>query len=270
MSETQKTSSKTPKVARLKSPLLVQDNKFCPGCGHGIINRLLAECLEELGLAEDTIGVVAVGCACLQVDTFGVDWIQAPHGRAPAVATGVKRCRPDKTVVTYQGDGDCLAIGMSETIHTAFRGENITAIFVNNGVFGMTGGQMAPTTLPGQKTTTSVYGRDTSVTGQPANIINLLQNFDSVKYLARGAVLDAPHINRTKRYLKKALENQQKGVGYSFVEIVSPCPTNWSLSPLKSLDHIRNNVFSHYELGEFVGGAAQAAPAVTPSEKRGA
>ena len=252
MTETKK---KAPLV-RTKSPLLVTDNKFCPGCGHGIINRLLAESLEELGLAEEAVGVVAVGCACLQVDTFGVDWIQAPHGRAPAVATGVKRCRPENTVFTYQGDGDCLAIGMSETIHTAFRGENITVIFVNNGVFGMTGGQMAPTTLPGQKTTTSVKGRDPQLTGNPANIINLLGTFDTVKYLARGAVHTPAHINRAKKYIKTALENQKNGLGYSFVEILSPCPTNWGLTPVQSLERIKAEMLPVFELGEFRGGAA--------------
>ena len=239
-------------LERHKSPLLVEDNKYCPGCGHGIINRLLAECLDELGLGETTIGVVAVGCACLMIDTFGVDWIQAPHGRAPAVATGIKRSRPDKTVFAYQGDGDCLAIGMSETIHTAFRGENITVVFVNNGVFGMTGGQMAPTTLVGQKTTTSVYGRDPKVSGYPANIIDLLKNFDTVKYLARGTVIDVAGINRTKKYIKKGLENQLNNKGYSFIEILSPCPTNWGLTPLKALEHIKNQVMPVYQLGEIL------------------
>lgn len=237
---------------RIKSPLLVEDNKYCPGCGHGIINRLAAECLDELGIGDDTIGVVAVGCACLMVDTFGIDWIQAPHGRAPAVATGIKRARPDKTVFAYQGDGDCLAIGMAETIHTAFRGENLTIIFVNNGVFGMTGGQMAPTTLVGQKTTTSVYGRDPKVSGYPANIISLLKSFDTVSYLARGAILDVAGINGTKKYIKKAFENQLNNKGYSFVEVLSPCPTNWGLSPLKSLEYIKNKVMPLYEIGEIL------------------
>lgn len=243
--------------ARHKSPLLVEDNKFCPGCGHGIIDRLVAESLEELDLAEKAIGVVAVGCGCLQVDTFGIDWIQAPHGRAPAVATGIKRCRPENTVLVYQGDGDCLAIGMAETIHTAFRGENVTVIFVNNGVFGMTGGQMAPTTLSGQSTTTTVKGRDVSVSGNPADILSLLGTFSTVKYLARGSVHTPAAINRTKGYIKKALGNQKNNVGYSFVEILSPCPTNWGLTPLKSLDHIKNEVLKTYTLGEFVGGDVQ-------------
>ncbi len=239
-------------MVRHKSPLLVEDNKFCPGCGHGIINRLVAEVLDELGVADNTIGVVAVGCACLMMDTFGVDWVQAQHGRAPAVATGVKRCRPDKVVLSYQGDGDCLAIGMAETIHTAFRGENLTMIFVNNGVFGMTGGQMAPTTLPGQKTTTSVKGRDPKKTGNPANILELLGTFQTVQYLARGTVTDLAHIKRTKEYLKKAFENQIAGRGYSFVEVLSPCPTNWGVAPLKALEHIKDKVIPTFPLGEFV------------------
>ncbi|MDL2259467.1 thiamine pyrophosphate-dependent enzyme [Deltaproteobacteria bacterium OttesenSCG-928-K17] len=245
-------------VQRVKSPLLVEDNKFCPGCGHGIINRLMAEVLDELGVADNTIGVAAVGCACLQIDTFGIDWIQAEHGRAPAVATGIKRCRPDKVVLSYQGDGDCLAIGMAETIHTAFRGENLTMLFVNNGVFGMTGGQMAPTTLPGQKTTTSVHGRDVSKTGNPANILELLGTFDTVKYLARGSVTDVASINRTKGYIRKAFENQLAGRGYSFVEVLSPCPTNWGLTPLKAIEHVKENVAKFYPTGEFVNRTEEA------------
>lgn len=240
-----------------KSTLLVEANKFCPGCGHGIINRILAECLDELNVADTTMGAVAVGCACLQMDTFGIDWVQAPHGRAPAVAVGMKRCRPENVVITYQGDGDCLAIGMSETIHTAFRGENITVIFVNNGVFGMTGGQMAPTTLPGQKTTTSIYGRDPARTGNPANIINMLSTFDTVRYLARGSVHSPAAVNRAKGYIKKALQTQIDGKGYSFVEILSPCPSNWKLSPVKSIEHMVENVLKVYELGEFVGGTSK-------------
>lgn len=245
-------------MVRKKSPLLVEDNKFCPGCGHGIVNRLLAETLDELGVADKAIGVVAVGCACLQIDTFGIDWIQAQHGRAPAVATGIKRCRPDNVVIGYQGDGDCLAIGMAETIHTAFRGENLSLLFVNNAVFGMTGGQMAPTTLPGQKTTTSIYGRDVATTGNPANILEILATFKTVKYLARGTVTDVANINRTKGYIRKAIENQMAGRGYSFVEILSPCPTNWGLTPIKAIEHIKNESLTYYPLGELVDRTEEA------------
>ena len=231
--------------------LLVADNKFCPGCGHGIINRVLAEVLEEMELADMAVGALAVGCACLMMDTFGVDWIQAPHGRAAAVATGVKRMRPDNLVFTYQGDGDALSIGFSETMYAAIRNENITAIIVNNGIFGMTGGQMAPTTLPDQKTTTSPRGRDCSITGQPLNIVNQITQLP-VGYVARGSVASAKDIRQLKRYIRQAVETQRAGGGYSLVEVLSPCPTNWKMSVNASLDHVRQTVSQLYPLGEFV------------------
>lgn len=238
-------------MIKLKPQTLVEDNKFCPGCGHGIINRLIAEVLEEMGLEDKTIGAVAVGCACLMMDTFKIDWIQAQHGRAAAVAAAVKRCRPDKTVITYQGDGDALAIGFSETMYSAIRNENITVFFVNNSNFGMTGGQMAPTTLSGQKTTTSPFGRDTSVTGDPVNVISLMQTLN-VAYIARGSVTSAADISKTKKYIRNALEAQMNGEGYSFVEILSPCPTNWGMTPVNSVEHIEKNVKVIYPTGEFV------------------
>lgn len=231
--------------------LLVEDNKFCPGCGHGIINRVLAEVLEEMGLAEKSMGALAVGCACLMMDTFGTDWVQSPHGRAAAVAVGMKRVRPECCVFTYQGDGDSLAIGFSETMYAAIRNENITAIIVNNGIFGMTGGQMAPTTLPGQKTTTSPKGRNSEITGQPLNIVDLMKQ-RPVGYLARGSVASAKDIIRLKKYIRAGIENQMNGGGYSLIEVLSPCPTNWKLSLEASLDHIENTVKSIYPLGEFV------------------
>ncbi|MGQ9558242.1 MAG: thiamine pyrophosphate-dependent enzyme [Desulfurispora sp.] len=234
-----------------KPALLVEDNKYCPGCGHGIVNRLLAEVLEEMGLADSAIGVVAVGCACLMIDTFGVDWIQAQHGRAAAVATGIKRCRPQNPVFTYQGDGDALAIGLAETLYAAIRNEKITVLFVNNGVFGMTGGQMAPTTLGGQKTTTTPGGRDLTQTGQPLNVIEFLRTLP-IAYLARGSVVDPAAINKTKEYLRRAFQAQLAGEGYSFVEIVSPCPTNWGLPPLKALEYLREKVLPVYRPGEFI------------------
>jgi 2-oxoglutarate ferredoxin oxidoreductase subunit beta len=236
---------------RRLSPLLVEESKYCAGCGHGIANRCLAECLDELGLSEEAIGVCAVGCSCWMIDTFGIDWIQAPHGRSPATATGIKRCRPDKTVVAYQGDGDCLAIGMSETIHAALRGEMISVVFINNGNFGMTGGQMAPTTLIGQRTPTSVNGRDASLTGQPVNIIDLLAAIPTTTYLARAAVVDVPSISKAKAYIKKALRCQKEGIGYSFVEIVSPCPTNWGLAPLAAVKRVKEEVLPVYPTGEY-------------------
>ena len=247
-------------MAEKKIPaLLVADNKFCPGCGHGIINRVLAEVLEEMGLADDAVGALAVGCACLMMDTFGVDWVQAPHGRAAAVAVGIKRVRPQNPVFTYQGDGDSLAIGLSETLYAAIRNENITAIIVNNGIFGMTGGQMAPTTLPGQKTTTSPKGRDTAVTGQPLNVINQVAQLP-VGYVARGSVASAKDIRQLKRYLRQAFEVQMSGGGYSLIEVLSPCPTNWKLSTDASLDHIQQTVRQVFPLGEFVknGGRVHA------------
>lgn len=228
---------------------LYEDNKYCPGCGHGIVNRIFAEVLEELGLDKKAIGIVAVGCSCLMPESFGVDWIQAPHGRAPAVATGIKRVRPDNFVFTYQGDGDAAAIGLSETLYTAQRNENITTIFVNNGVFGMTGGQMAPTTLKGQKTTTSLNGRDTELTGMPMRVAEMINNFD-VSYIARGAVTSFREINKTKQYIKRAVECQLNNEGYSFVEILSPCPTNWHMDPVKSMKRIEEEVFNYYQLGE--------------------
>lgn len=239
--------------------LLVADNKFCPGCGHGIINRVLAEVLEEMKLDDVAVGALAVGCACLMMDTFGVDWIQAPHGRAAAVAVGVKRMRPENFVFTYQGDGDSLSIGFSETMYAAIRNENITAIIVNNGIFGMTGGQMAPTTLPGQKTTTSPRGRDSALTGAPLNIVNQVSQLP-VGYVARGSVASAKDIRQLKRYIRQAVETQQAGGGYSLVEVLSPCPTNWKLSTEASLDHIKQDVSEIYPLGEFVknGGRVHA------------
>ncbi|PAB60608.1 thiamine pyrophosphate-dependent enzyme [Anaeromicrobium sediminis] len=227
------------------------DNKYCPGCGHGTVNRLVGEVLEEMGVDKDAIGAIAVGCSSLMPETFAIDCIQAQHGRAAAVAVGIKRCRPDKTVFSYQGDGDALAIGFSETMYAAIRNENITVIFVNNGNFGMTGGQMAPTTLEGQKTTTSPYGRDIGTTGHPLNVIQMMENLN-VAYLARGSVSNNRNIMKTKEYIRNAFEAQQNNEGYSFVEILSPCPTNWGMDPLKAMEHIENNVIKTYELGEFV------------------
>jgi len=231
--------------------LLVEPNKFCPGCGHGIINRVVAEVLEEMGLAEQTVGSLAVGCACLMMDTFGADWIQAPHGRAAAVAVGVKRVRPECCVFTYQGDGDSMAIGFSETMYAAIRNENITAILVNNGIFGMTGGQMAPTSLPGQRTTTSPKGRDAELTGQPLNMVNQMKQLP-IGYLARGAVSSAKDINKLKKYIKSAIETQMNGGGYSMVEVLSPCPTNWKMNMETSISHIENTVKDIFPVGEFV------------------
>ena len=229
------------------------DNKYCSGCGHGIINRLVAEVLEEMGLDKTAIGAIAVGCASWMPDTFNIDNVQAQHGRAAAVAVGLKRCRPECTVFAYQGDGDALSIGFSETMYAAIRNENITVIFVNNGNFGMTGGQMAPTTLEGQKTSTTPYGRNIELTGSPLNIIKMMSTLD-VAYLARGSVTSNANILKTQKYIKKAFEAQANGAGYSFVEILSPCPTNWGMDPITALKHIDSKVAEVYELGEFVVG----------------
>lgn len=227
------------------------DNKYCPGCGHGIVNRLVAEVLEDMGVYKDSIGAIAVGCSSLMPDTFAVDCVQAQHGRAAAVAVGVKRCRPDKTVFAYQGDGDALAIGFSETMYAAIRNENITVIFVNNGNFGMTGGQMAPTTLAGQKTTTSIRGRDVNTTGDPLDVIEMMKGL-KVAYLARGTITSNARILKAKQYIRNAFEAQKNKEGYSFVEILSPCPTNWGMEPLKAMEHIEKVVTGTYKLGEFV------------------
>ena len=228
-------------------------HKFCPGCGHGIVNRLVAEVLEEMGEDSKAICAVAVGCSSLMPDTYGVDIVQAQHGRASAVAVGIKRCRPDCMVFSYQGDGDALAIGYSETMYAAIRNENITMIYVNNNNFGMTGGQMSPTTLENQKTTTSPLGRDISLTGKPVDIIKMMMPLD-VAYLARGTMTNSKEILKTKKYIRKAFEAQKAGKGYSMVEVLSPCPTNWGLAPLKACAHIENTVEGIFPLGEFVGG----------------
>ncbi len=230
---------------------LCEDMKYCGGCGHGILNRLVAELLEETHDDQNALCAVAVGCACWMPDTFGVDIVQAQHGRAAAVASGMKRFRPDKLVFAYQGEGDALAIGLAETMYAAIRNENITVILVNNTNFGMTGGQMSPTTLAGQRTATSRYGRDTKKTGEPLNIIPMLMTRD-VAYLARGAVIDNATIRQTKRMLRTAFGMQKAGMGYSLVEVLSPCPTNWGMRPAEACAHIRNAVESVYPLGEFV------------------
>lgn len=225
-------------------------NSFCPGCGHGIVIRLIAEVIEEMGMAEDAIGVLAVGCSCLTNRCLAIDLLQAAHGRAAASAGAIKRCRPGKLVFTYQGDGDAASIGIAETLYSAQRNESFTQIIVNNGVYGMTGGQMSPTTLVGQKTTTSVKGRNPEVSGMPLKISELISNFD-VAYLARGSVHNAANIRKTKKYIQKAFEMQMNHGGYSCVEVISPCPTNWHLTPLQAVQRIEDEVIQYYPLGEF-------------------
>lgn len=224
---------------------------YCPGCTHGIIHRLVAEAIDELGVQGRTIGVASVGCSVFAYNYFNVDMVQAAHGRAPAVATGVKRSDPNNIVFTYQGDGDLAAIGTAETVHSAARGENITVIFVNNAIYGMTGGQMAPTTLPGQVTQTSPYGRDTSKVGYPVKVCEMLSNVDGASYLERVAVNDVKNIKSAKEAIKKAFKYQIDGKGFSLVEVLSTCPTNWGKTPENALKWLEENMIPYYPLGVY-------------------
>ena len=224
---------------------------YCPGCTHGIIHRLVAEALDELGVTGRTIGVASVGCSVFTYNYFNCDMVQAAHGRAPAVATGVKRSDKNNIVFTYQGDGDLAAIGTAETVHSAARGENITVIFVNNAIYGMTGGQMAPTTLPGQKTQTSPYGRDTSVAGFPVKVCEMLSQVDGATYLERVAVNNVANVKKAKAAIKKAFQNQIDGKGFSLVEVLSTCPTNWGLAPDKAIGWLEENMIPYYPLGVY-------------------
>ncbi len=223
---------------------------FCPGCTHGTIMRLIAEVLEELDIIEDTIGVSPVGCAGFSQDFFSCDFVGAAHGRAQAVGVGIKRSLPDRMVFTYQGDGDIAAIGTQHAIHTAARGEKITSIMVNNAIFGMTGGQMAPTTLEGMKTSTSPYGRDISVNGYPIDLPRLIANLDGAVYVASVSVDSPKNILQAKKAIKKAFMVQKAGLGFSFVSVLSTCPTNWGLTPVDSLKWLRENMMPVYQMGE--------------------
>ena len=224
---------------------------YCPGCTHGIVHRLVAQAIDELGIAGRTVGIAPVGCAVLAYNYFNFDFQEAAHGRAPAMATGMKRVRPDLIVFTYQGDGDLASIGMGEIIHAANRGEKFTTIFINNAIYGMTGGQMAPTTMPGQRATTAPMGRDTDQTGMPIRMANLLGELVTPGYITRQAVLNPKQINKAKKAIKKAFEYQVEGKCFSFVEVVSTCPTNWGLTPLDSLKWAEDNLLPYYELGDY-------------------
>ena len=228
-----------------------KETHYCPGCTHGIIHRLVAECLEELGVLGDAIGVAPVGCAVMAYDYFNCDMVEAPHGRAPAVATGIKRAKPDNVVFTYKGDGDLAAIGTAETVHSATRGENITVIFVNNAIYGMTGGQMAPTTLPGQVTQTTPYGRDVNYSGYPVRICEMLSTLSGVAYAERVAVNNVPNIRKAKAAIKKALTAQIGKKGFSIVEVLSGCPTNWGMTPQEALQWIDDKMIPYYPLGVY-------------------
>ena len=231
---------------------------YCPGCTHGIIHRLVAEAIDELGIEGKTIGVAPVGCAVMAYDYFACDMVEAAHGRAPAVATGIKRANPENIVFTYQGDGDLASIGTAETVHSATRNENITVIFVNNAIYGMTGGQMAPTSLPGQVTQTSPYGRDTSLCGFPVKICEMLSMLDGPEYLARVAVNNVKNIKNAKAAIKKAFENQVNGKGFSLVEVISSCPTNWGMTPKDALTWIDENMIPYYPLGVYKDRSGEA------------
>ena len=231
---------------------------YCPGCTHGIVHRLVAEAIDELGVEGKTIGIAPVGCSVMAYDYFGCDMIEASHGRAPAVATGVKRSLPDHVVFTYQGDGDLASIGLCETVSCACRGENVTIIFINNAIYGMTGGQMAPTSLVGQVTQTSPYGRDPKTQGMPIRICELLATLDAPAYLERVAVNSVAHVRQAKKAILKAFRNQVEGKGFSLVEVVSTCPTNWGLTPDKACAFVEEKMIPFYPLGCYKDKDAEA------------
>jgi 2-oxoglutarate ferredoxin oxidoreductase subunit beta len=231
---------------------------YCPGCTHGIVHRLVAQAIDELGIEGQTVGIASVGCSVMCYDYFACDMIEAPHGRAPAVATGVKRAKPDSVVFTYQGDGDLAAIGTAETVHAATRGENITVIFINNAIYGMTGGQMAPTTLPGQITQTTPYGRDVQTAGHPIRMCEMLATLDGVALAQRVDVNDMKNVKNAYKAIKKAFQNQIDKRGFSIVEVLSTCPTNWGLSPVESLKWLEENMIPYYPLGVYKDWEAQA------------
>lgn len=224
---------------------------YCPGCTHGIAHRLVAEAIEELGLKGKVVGVAPVGCAVFAYDYFNCDMQQAAHGRAPAVATGIKLTDPNNIVFAYQGDGDLASIGMAEIVHAATRGVNITVIFINNAIYGMTGGQMAPTTLLGQKATTCQAGRDAKLAGNPIKVSEMLATLDGPSYIARCSLADVQNVKKAKKAVLKAFQNQVDGKGFSFVELLSTCPTNWHLSPQKSLEFLKTDMEPKYPLGVF-------------------
>jgi 2-oxoglutarate ferredoxin oxidoreductase subunit beta len=224
---------------------------YCPGCIHGITHRLIAEVMDELGIRERTVGIAPVGCSVLAFNYFECDFAEAAHGRAPAMATGMKRARPDLLVFTYQGDGDLASIGTNELIHAAARGENITTIFINNAVYGMTGGQMAPTTLPGMVTTSSPYGRDVKTHGYPVGVSELISQLDGAAYIVRRTAYKPAEVRKLRKAIKTAFQVQMAGLGLSLVEVLSNCPTNWGMTPKESLQFVKGRMLSYYPLGDF-------------------
>jgi len=241
----------TEKIFARPKSLNAKETHYCPGCHHGIIHRLIAEVIDELEIQRKTILVIPVGCSALADEYFDLDTQQAAHGRAPAVATGIKRVHPDKVVFTYQGDGDIAAIGCAEIVHAALRGEKITTVFVNNAIYGMTGGQMAPTTLVGQVTATSPYGRDASLVGMPIRLAEMLATLDGAKYIARVAVNNPKNMAIAKAAIKKAFEIQLRGEGFAMVEVLSTCPTNWGKTPIGAGKWLEENMIPYFPLGVY-------------------
>jgi len=224
---------------------------YCPGCTHGVAHRIVAEVIDEMGLQDKTIGVASVGCSVFSYDYFDMDFVEAPHGRAPAMATGIKRVRPDRFVFTYQGDGDMISIGAGEIVAAAGRGENISVIFINNANYGMTGGQMAPTTLPGMKTTSSPNGRDVEQMGYPIRASELLSTQEGSSYIVRRSLHDPKNIRLAKKAIRLAFETQVRGLGFSMVELLSTCPTNWHMNPVEATKWLENKMIPFYPLGDY-------------------
>ncbi len=236
-----------------QKPVALSDNHthYCPGCTHGVIHRLVAEAIDELGVRGRSVGIAPVGCAVLAYNYFTFDFQEAAHGRAPAMATGIKRVRPDLVVFTYQGDGDLASIGMGEIIHAANRGEKFTSIFVNNAIYGMTGGQMAPTTMPDQRTSTSPFGRNTSDTGMPIKMAELIATLETKNYVTRQSVIKPKYIVKAKKAIKQAFTYQLENRCFSFVEVVSTCPTNWGMTPMDAINWTEENLLTYYKLGDY-------------------
>ncbi|MCL2756656.1 MAG: thiamine pyrophosphate-dependent enzyme [Coriobacteriia bacterium] len=259
-----------PKTLFSRTPVLTDHiTNYCPGCSHGIVQRLIAETIDELGVAGKTIGVSPVGCSVLACEFYSCDMAQAAHGRAPAVATGIKRAHPDNVVFTYQGDGDLASIGMAETVHAATRGEKITVVFINNAIYGMTGGQMAPTSLPGQVTQTSPYGRDVKAVGYPIRVCELLSTLDGVAFAQRVMVDTPKSVRAAKKAIRKAFEYQIEGAGYTIIEVLATCPTNWGLSPTKAFAWMRDNMLPYYPLGVYKDIKAELAAASADAADKG-
>lgn len=244
-------SEKTQVVYQRPEALADVPTHYCPGCTHGIAHRLIGEVLDEMGVLEHTVGVASVGCSVFSYNYFDCDFVQAPHGRAPAMATGVKRVLPERIVFTYQGDGDLASIGMGEIIHAAARGENITVVFLNNANYGMTGGQMAPTTLPGQKTTSSPNGRDVEQMGFPIRVAEMMATLEGVSYVVRRSLHDPKNIRQAKKALRTAFEAQKQGMGFTMIELLSTCPTNWGVTPEEAMHWVEDHMMPAYPLGDF-------------------